>query len=135
VSLPFDRAVATRDGVKSSPGFDSAGRALPAEMLSKVIEYSGIRFHLDDALRAVVAHGQSIALPAGKRLYLLAAAEGDQEGTFVIDGKRMTMTIQDWSGYVGQWDNRIWTTKRETLPPRPDAPPNAPARVRTATVF
>jgi alpha-mannosidase len=135
VALPFDRAVATRDGARSSPGFDSAGRALPAEMLPKVIDYAGIRFQLDDSSRAVVAHGQMIALPAGKRLYLLAAAEGDQQGTFVVDGKPTAITIQDWSGYVGQWDNRIWTTKRETLPQRPDAPPNAPARVRTATVF
>jgi alpha-mannosidase len=137
VTLPLDRAVATRDGVRSSPGFDSAGRALPAEMLPRIVDYAGVRFHLDDVPRATVAHGQSIALPRGgyKRLYLLAAAEGDQKGTFVIDGKPVELTIQDWSGYVGQWDNRLWAKKRETLPPRPDAPLNAPPRVRMATVF
>ncbi len=137
VTLPLDRAVSTRNAEKSSPGFDSAGRALPAEMLPRIVDYAGVRFHLDDVPRVAVAHGQSIALPHGgyKRLYLLAAAEGDQKGTFVIDGKPVELTIQDWSGYVGQWDNRIWAKKRETLPPRPDAPLNAPPRVRMATVF
>jgi len=139
VALPYDRVVSSSDGVKSSPGFDAAGRALPAEMLPRDIDYAGIRFHLadDGQPNAVVAHGQSIALPRGevKRLYLLAAADGDQQATFVVDGKPTTLTIQDWSGYIGQWDNRIWAKKRETLPPRPDAPPNAPPRERTATVF
>ncbi|HSY48603.1 MAG TPA: glycoside hydrolase family 38 C-terminal domain-containing protein [Thermoanaerobaculia bacterium] len=137
VSLPYDRVVSSRDGAKSSPGFDAAGRALPEEMLPRDLDYAGIRFHLADGPNAVVAHGQSIALPRGaaKRLYLLAAADGDQKAAFAIDGKSANMTIQDWSGYVGQWDNRIWAKKKETLPPRSDAPPNAPPRERMATVF
>ncbi|HXH41224.1 MAG TPA: alpha-mannosidase, partial [Thermoanaerobaculia bacterium] len=136
--LPYDRIVSSHDGAKPSPGFDAAGRALPAEMLPRDVDYAGIRFHLGAEAQpnAVVAHGQSIALPGeAKRLYLLAAADGDQKATFVIDGKPVELTIQDWSGYVGQWDNRIWAKKRETLPPRPDAPPNAPPRNRAATVF
>lgn len=136
VALPFDRAVATHDGEKSSPGFDAAGRALPAEMLPREVDYAGIRFHLSDDVNAVVAHGQSIRLPRGyQRLYLLAAADGDQKATFVVDGKPIELMIQDWSGYVGQWDNRKWVKKQETLSPRPDAPPNAPLRTRMATVF
>jgi alpha-mannosidase len=140
VALPFDRNVTSHDGAKSTAGFDAAGRAIPAEMLPRDIDYSGIHFHLgaDSAANAVVAHGQSIALPAGdhKRLYLLAASsDGDQAASFVVGGKPVPLTIQDWTGYVGQWDNRLWTTKRETLPPRDDAPSNAPIRTRMATVF
>lgn len=137
VTLPLDRAVSTRDGVRSSPGFDSSGSALPAEMLPRIVDYASVRFHLEEGPRAAVAHGQSIALPRGEytRLYLLAAAEGDQKVTFVVGGKPVELTIQDWSGYAGQWDNRIWAKKRETLSPRPDAPLNAPPRVRMATVF
>jgi alpha-mannosidase len=137
VNLPYDRVVSSRDGSKSSPGFDAAGRALPAEMLPNVIDYSGIQFRLHDGPNAVVAHGQSVSLPGvgSKRLYFLAAADGDQQAAFVVDGKSTAFTIQDWSGYVGQWDNRKWAKKRETLTPRPDAPPNAPMRVRNATVF
>jgi len=136
VALPFDRAVSTRDGEKSSPGFDSAGRALPAEMLPRDVDYAGIRLRLGDGLNAVVAHGQSIKLPNdSKRLYLLAAADGEQNATFLVDGKPVELTIQDWTGYVGQWDNRKWAKKQETLPPRSDAPWNAPLRTRMATVF
>jgi alpha-mannosidase len=140
VALPFDRNVSSRDGSKSAPGFDAAGRAIPAEMLPRDIEYAGIHFHLgaENAANAVVAHGQSVALPTGdhKRLYLLAASSaGDQTASFVVDGKPIPLTIQDWTGYVGQWDNRLWMTKQETLPPRPDAPPNAPIRTRMATGF
>jgi alpha-mannosidase len=108
-------------------------------MLPRDVDFAGIHFHLgaEGAANAVVAHGQSIALPAGdhKRLYLLAAADGDQRGAFIVDGKPSELTIQNWTGYVGQWDNRLWTKKQETLPPRPDAPPNAPIRTRMATVF
>jgi alpha-mannosidase len=139
LTLPFDRVVTSRDGAKSAPGFDAAGRAIPAEMLPRDIDYASIRFHLasDGEANAVVAHGQAIALPAGdhKRLYLLAAADDDQTGDFIVDGQPIPLIIQDWSGYIGQWDNRLWTTKQETLPPRPDAPPNAPIRTRIATVF
>jgi len=135
VTLPFDRLVSSRDGAKSSPGFDAAGRAIPAEMLPRDVDYGGIRFHLGDGPNAVVARGQSIALPHGRRLYLLAAADGDQTATFVVGGKSFELTIPDWSGYVGQWDNRRWVQKQQTLPPRPDAPFNAPPRTRIATVF
>jgi alpha-mannosidase len=140
VALPYDRNISSRDGSRSAPGFDAAGRAIPAELLPRDVDFVGIHFHLgpESAANAVVAHGQSIALPAGdhKGLYLLAASsDGDQTASFVAGSKSFPLTIQDWTGYVGHWDNRLWTTKQETLPSRPDAPPNAPARVRTATVF
>jgi alpha-mannosidase len=139
IALPFDRNVTSHDGAKSTPGFDAAGRAIPTEMLPRDIDYAGIHFQLGagNAPNAVVTHGQSIALPVGdhQRLYLLAAADGDQRATFIVDGKPIDLTIQDWTGHVGQWDNRLWTTKQETLPPRPDGPPNAPIRTRMATVF
>ena len=139
VALAYDRNVTSHDGAKATPGFDAAGRAIPAEMLPRDVDFAGIRFHLgaENDANAVVAHGQPIALPAGdhKRLYVLAAADGDQRATFIVDSKPIDLTIQNWTGYVGQWDNRLWTTKQETLPPRPDAPPNAPIRTRMATVF
>jgi alpha-mannosidase len=140
VALPFDRIVTSYDGAKSTGGFDAAGHAIPAEMLPRDIDYAEIHFHLgaESAANAVVAHGQSIALPAGdhKRLYLLAASSGgDQTASFVVGSKSFPLTIQDWTGYIGQWDNRLWTKKQETLAPRDDAPPNAPIRTRMATVF
>jgi alpha-mannosidase len=38
--------------------------------------------------------------------------------------------VQDWSGYIGQWDNRIWSQHEETVPPRPGAPSGTPPRTR-----
>jgi alpha-mannosidase len=130
VELPYDRCVATPDGRPGAGYFDSEGNALPAEMLPDQIVYQGIRFALAPYAYgkhdAVIALGQSIPLPPGShtRLYLLAAsARGDQKATFRIGDTPVDLTIQDWGGYVGQWDNRIW--KAVEVPGRrgSDAPP------------
>ena len=26
----------------------------------------------------------------------------------LLDGKKVTLKIEDWGGYIGQWDNRTW---------------------------
>jgi alpha-mannosidase len=116
VSLAFDRSVASADGTKSLGGFDAQGRALPAEMLPPEIAYSGFPFQLASAKtgepNALVARGQSVSLPSGNfnRLYLLAAsADGDQRASFRVGEKETELTIQDWSGHIGQWDDRRWS--------------------------
>ena len=115
VTLPYDLSVAGNDGERSTTGFDSTGEMLAAEMLPPAIEYGAIRFTLapsgNGQRNAVAPRGQTIALPAGKfnRLYLLAAATGgDQRAAFAVQGKFTELTIQDWSGYIGQWDTREW---------------------------
>lgn len=116
VKLAYDLAVASGDGSKSAGGFDSAGRAIPAEMLPLQLTFGGVRFNLapPKGPDAVVARGQIISLPAAKfnRVYLLAAsADGDQKATFRLGDKSIDLTVQNWGGYVGQWDNRIWKSK------------------------
>jgi len=137
VSLPYDQAVASADGSVSGGRFDRAGRSLPAEMLPAAVEFGGITFELASAtgLNAVTPQGQTLELPAGEwnRLYLLAAADGDQTETFHVGGTPVELTVQDWSGYIGQWDNRVWTTREEIVPPRPGDPANAPPRTRTVS--
>jgi alpha-mannosidase len=115
VRLPYDRCVTSGDGQKTTGGFDSDGRCLPAEMLPSEIAYRGFAFKLgplaDGQSNAVTCRGQAVALPTGQfnRLYLLAAAaNGDRKAPFSIDGQSVELTIQDWGGYIGQWDNRIW---------------------------
>jgi alpha-mannosidase len=45
------------------------------------------------------------------RVYVLAAsAEGDQKATFKVGGKKVELNIQDWGGFIGQWDNRQWSS-------------------------
>ncbi len=116
VALNYTLAVATNDDTKTpGGGFDGNGNALPAEMLPPDIDYHGVHFKLAPAatgtLNAVAADGQQIALPAAQfnRLYVLAAAtDGDQQVTFRAGSSRTDVTIQDWSGFIGQWDTRIW---------------------------
>jgi alpha-mannosidase len=81
---------------------------------------------------AVVARGQEIALPAGvRRLYVLAAStSGDQNGSFHLDKRLVNLNIQDWSGFIGQWDSRQWKQTEVRLQPRtppPDVPPDIAA--------
>ena len=115
VQLSYDLAAASNDDTKPAGGFDAEGRALPAEMLPAELDFSGVKFNLVPARtgtpNAVVARGQTIPLPGGKfnRVYVLAAsADGDQQATFRVGEKAIDVTIQDWGGFIGQWDDRIW---------------------------
>jgi alpha-mannosidase len=58
--------------------------------------------------------GQTIDLPSGhaNRVYVLAAsADGDQQASFEVGGKKVDLNIQDWGGFIGQWDDRQWSSK------------------------
>jgi alpha-mannosidase len=118
VSLKYDLATASNDGTKSEGGFDDKGDALPAEMLPAQIQFNDVEFQLaparTGARNAVVAKGQTIDLPAGSynRLYVLAAsADGDQQATFKIGGTAVELNVEDWGGFIGQWDDRQWSSK------------------------
>ena len=39
-------------------------------------------------------------------MYILAAADYDTKGEFVVEGKSIPLSIQGWTGYVGQYYNR-----------------------------
>ena len=115
VDLKYDLDAASADDTKSIGGFDSKGNALPAEMLPANLAVDGVNFKLAPAgagkPNAVLAKGQTIDLPAGNfnRVYFVAAsANGDQQTTFKLGDTAKTLTIEDWGGFVGQWDTRIW---------------------------
>jgi len=36
---------------------------------------------------------------------------------FKVDGQSVEITVQDWGGYIGQWDNRKWNIRQEPVPP------------------
>ena len=144
LSLDYEMSVAARVGRPADGAFDwapnsqgaSQGKALPAELLPRQINFGGIRFDLAPAGKpnAVLAQGQTINLPAGNfnRVYLLAAAaNGDQRATFMAGSQSTELTIQDWTGFIGQWDDRIWRTTEDPIPLRPGAPPGTPVRTRT----
>ena len=137
VELSYDTSVASTDGHPSTGGFDDVGHALPAELLPATVSYDGIEFKLTPAAEskpsAVTARGQTIKLPEGKfnRLYLLAAAYGgDQKATFQVDNKPHDLMIQNWTGYIGQWDNRQWKTVPLPPPATPADGDNSPEAKR-----
>ncbi len=114
VALDFDLAIASSDGDRSVGGLDDQGRSIPAEMLPSHITSEGILFKLGPAgggqAQALSCRGQQIDLPGGAhdRLYLLAAASEDTVGRFLIDGRPHDVSVQEWTGFVGQYDNRRW---------------------------
>jgi alpha-mannosidase len=138
VTLPYDVSVASIEDKPASGCFDCSfdrptapqGKALPAEMMPSKINYAGVTFTLAPAAAgqadAVTTNGQTINLPAGKfnRVYLLAAAaNGDHKATFKIGDKSLDLNVQDWTGFVGQWDDRIWKATEESSSPRQGAAP------------
>ena len=121
VALKYDLAAASEDDTKSTVGFDQQGNALPAEMLDSQLNVNGVDFQLAPAGAgkpdAVVAKGQAIDLPEGNfnKIYVLAAsAQGDQQAEFKLGSHPVKLTIEDWGGFIGQWDTRLWK-------PRPDS--------------
>jgi len=120
ISLHYDLAAASNDDTKTENGFDGTGKALPAEMLPSKITYHDVVFDLAPAKtgnpNALVARGQMIELPQGhyNRIYILAAsADGDQKASFQVDDAKVDLNIQDWTGFVGQWDTRLWKNQTE----------------------
>ena len=117
VALHYDLAAASNNGTKSAGGFDGKGNSLPAEMLPSEIMFDDVKFHLAAAktgvANAMVTKGQSVDLPEGRfdRVYILAAsADSDQKATFEVGGKKVALNVQDWSGFIGQWDDRQWSS-------------------------
>jgi alpha-mannosidase len=118
VALRYDLAAASNDDTQTVGGFDDHGDAMPAEMLPAALRIDGVGFTLGPSgtgkLNAVVAKGQSIDLPEGKynNVYVLAAsAKGDQRATFQVGKTPVSLTIEDWGGFIGQWDTRVWKPK------------------------
>jgi alpha-mannosidase len=123
VALQYDMAVASTDDTHSIGGFDATGNALPAEMLPSKLRLNAIDFHFapvnTGSPDAVVTKGQVIDLPDGNfnKVYIVAAsADGDQKAVFSVGASKETLTIENWGGFIGQWDTRRWK-------PAPDAVP------------
>lgn len=114
VALAFDADVVSRDAGRADGRFDAEGRTIPAEQLPELIVSEGIAFrlagHADGQPNALTCRGQEIALPEGDfdHLYLLAAATEDTTGTFAIGDTTRDLTVQSWTGFIGQWYDRVF---------------------------
>ncbi len=114
MALPFNCDVVSSDKDRSDGAMDAEGRTIPAEMLPSSITSEGIVFNIGPTAagkpQAVACKGQSIELPAGdfNRLYLLSAATEDTSGQIEIDGRPHKFAVESWTGFVGQWDQRVF---------------------------
>ena len=90
-------------------------------MLPTQLAINGVKFQLGPGGSgkpdALITKGQSIDLPSGdfNKLYIIAASDnGDQQASFKVGQQTTTLTVEDWGGFIGQWDTRVWK-------PRPDS--------------
>jgi len=113
VNLNYDTDVISSDKNKTD-GNMAQDYSYSAELMPDVIVSESIEFatgpKADGQNNAVVCRGQKIELPRGKynRLYILAAADDDTKGVFKIGSQQETLGIQSWTGFVGQWYNRVF---------------------------
>lgn len=115
VALDSNKDGMRHDANKADESMDEAGHSIPAEMLPETIMSEGIIFFPRGPsgagkLNVLSCQGQTIQLPSGKfnRLYLLAGATEDTNGMFRIGGKEQELSVQCWTGFAGQFDNRLW---------------------------
>jgi alpha-mannosidase len=119
VALAYDLDAISSDANRADGAFDNDGRSFPTEQLPHTVVSEGIAFTIgpasDGEKNVLKCRGQTIQLPQGfSRLYVLACAvDGEQDATFRIGDKPIAQRVQAWSGFIGQWDNRLWS---ETTP-------------------
>lgn len=112
--LDCDVDVISRDGTPADGAFDHEGRTLPAEQLPRALIADGVRFTLAEdepgQPNALACRGQSLALPAGDddRVCLLVAADEDVRAQFQVGARAQDVTVPAWTGFIGQWDDRLW---------------------------
>ena len=87
----------------------------PAELFPAEIVSEGIHFNMggtkDEENNVVDCKGQTISLPSGNfnKVYILAASAGDLKGEFLVGSQPVNLTVQSWTGFIGQFYNRILT--------------------------
>ncbi|MCB9849694.1 MAG: alpha-mannosidase [Phycisphaerales bacterium] len=112
--LDFDTDVVSPDSARSDGAFDLQGRSYPAELYPDALEIGGFKYVLgatsNGMNNAITCHGQTIELPDGdyERIGILAAADTDVSARFMVGDQPRELTIPEWTGFVGKWDERVW---------------------------
>ena len=118
VALAFDTNVATSKD-KPTEGEMANGLSYPAEEFPSKLETESGVFQLGGgapgAKNAVTCRGQRIALPKGQfnRVEIVASATEDTIGDFSAGESRASLKIPAWTGFIGQFDRRVWNNKAE----------------------
>lgn len=112
VELPYNTDVISYDTNRGDGNFND-DQSIPGELLPPMVESEDVHFAVnhrsDGENNAVACAAQTINLPQGNysKLYLLAAANDDSQADFIVDKHATTLHIQQWTGKVGQFYNRI----------------------------
>ena len=120
VALAYNEDVISYDQNRDDGNFHD-GQSIPAELLPDVIQSEDINFAVthktDGENNALSCGGQVVQLPEGNytKIYLLAAANEDTKGDFIVDGKSTTLNIQQWTGKVGQFYNRVLSQDQNSV--------------------
>lgn len=129
VPLTYDTDVVSSRTKRDDGAMDLQGGTYPAEMFPKQIVREGVEFELgstaDGKMNALTAQGQVLNLRPGKfnRVHLLAAADGDTTNEITIGGIAQPFNVPNWTGYIGQWDNRVWDNPTHKIDLEPGQPP------------
>ncbi|MGE5788993.1 MAG: glycoside hydrolase family 38 C-terminal domain-containing protein, partial [Myxococcales bacterium] len=114
VPIEYNLDAVSSNSNRSDGDCDGTGTTYPAEMLTEVISAAGVDYRLGSfaqgARNALRAEGQTIPLPRGyNRVHLLAAAtEGPVHEDLKFGEATSSISVGPFTGYLGQWDNRIF---------------------------
>lgn len=120
VELPYNVDVMTFDRNRADCE-NPRSLSYPAELIPSEVISEDIRFKMgntkDESLNAVACKGQTIQLSSSgyNRIYILAAATEECSGVFMMNNNREKLSIGAWSGFVGQYYNRIFDAGGETV--------------------
>ena len=107
VSLDYNTRVTTPDSDRAA-GELGRGISIPEELFDKKVSCGGIEFVMGNKgeNNALICAGQKITVPRGaSKLAILATSKnGDKSVTFKTDCKETSVTVQDFSDFVGTWD-------------------------------
>ena len=118
VALHYDIATASNDGDHSTAALMARAtlcppRCCPQKSRSTMCHFNSQRPRLAHPTRSWQRDRRSNFQPVRyNRVYILAAsADGDQKATFDVGNRKVELNIQDWGGFIGQWDDRQWSSK------------------------
>ena len=116
LEIPYTDDVISSDNNRAD-GNMTKGLSYPAELIPAVVTSEDINFKMgsiaDGQKNAVTTKGQKINLPAGdfNKIYILAAATEDTQGDLKIGNQTIKLSVQDWTGWVGQHYSRTLAEK------------------------
>jgi alpha-mannosidase len=120
VKLPYNLDAFSFDDNRHDCNFDGRS-SYPAELIPSEIVSEDIHFNMgdkaDEQSNVVSCKGQKIDLPEGdfNTLYILASARRTSDAEFLIDSESSKLSVQNWSGYIGQHYNRKFGLDQVTV--------------------